>query len=310
MRRALLRYMCTLVIAGLCLYCHKEQNQITPEFSFKAIKNGSVVWNAVDVEVEIPNPNTVASVDFSINGQSIGSRSGAPFLIRWNTTAMDDGAYELKAVQTDRDGLQKSISLQVEVRNTLITFSVPNNQLRSDRHERGWVFLSSQRGGLIAISEFRNGETIKLANPDASDKSFLLSEVYLAYDASLLISSFQDVPRGQWTLGALRQYPTVVGELSVNFKDSLEAHPYYISASGDSKVFFEGGNSIKLNLTQSPTRLFIREISKPVNHYKLVEGLTFDTSYSGSFSELNNPLRLYKSGLRRILPAWRIHYGR
>ncbi len=295
MKLFITRFIFLLLISCCGLSCKNDQNQVNPDLYFKTLKDGSVIWNLANIELAVPNPASITKVEIFANSQALFTLTQPSFSASWNTQGVEDGEYELKAISTNQQGNQQTASIKITVQNTLLSFTVENNHLRSSsgQLEKGWVFISSLSGELLASAEFKNGEKIKLLNPEYTGNSFILSEAYLRNGVSLDIASFQDVQRGQWTLARVDQSPTVIGRLSISFKDSVGIHPYYVSTSGDSRVFYEGGNSILLNLTQSPTRLFIREIDKEINHYDLIEGLIFSEAYKGLFSQLNKPLKTF-----------------
>ena len=284
-----------LIVFCCCLSCKTDLRQVSPDLYFKTIRDGSILWNSVNIELGVTNSGSLSKVDILVNSKVQFTLTQTPFRTDWNTLDLEDGEYEVKAVSTDKDGNQRTAKVTVVIQNTLLSFTVPNNHLRSanGQMEKGWVFISSTSGELLALSEFKNGEKIKLINHGYNEKTFMVSETYLNSGVILDISSFLDVGRGHWTLAKVEESPPVVGRLSINFKDSVGVHPYYVSTSGDARKFYEGGNSIKLNLTQSPSRLFIRELGKDFNHYNLIEGLTFNNPYTGLFAELNNPLQSF-----------------
>jgi len=229
------------------------------------------LWNAVDLSLSVANPSNVANVEVRANGNVLFRATNAPFQYTWDTRAVGDGDYTLSAVITDRQGNTTTSNLQVAVRNILLTIKVPDDHLLNidGRMERAWVFLMSESGELLVNAEMKNGEMINLGNGTYNGRTFTLSEAYLtASGLSLDITSFSEVPRGKWTLAAAIPDKLPVGNLSVQFKDSVGTHPYFVSTNGDSQIFFEGGNSIRLQLTQSPTKLFIRSIG---NSFKLLQ---------------------------------------
>lgn len=286
-----------------CITCRKEQETIVPDMSFKTLKDGAMVWNSVDIELIIAHPESISKVEIIVNTKLVATSANLPFTTSWDTKLLPDGNYELMAVATDKQGASKSAKTNIIVQNALLKVQVPKDHLTlpNGGTDQGWVFLSSAKGELLAMAEMKNSEGFILSNPNFNEKSFVLSEAYLREDkSSLEISSFVNVQRGQWSVAAAVQDPVIVGNLNVHFNDSLGVHPYYVSTSGDSRLFYDGGNSIQLNLTKSPSRLFVRELGKDINHYNIVEGLASDHSYSEFFSEMNKPLETI---LTPVLPG-------
>ena len=293
MESVLKRLLFVLLVSGCCLSCKKEQNEAVPVTHFKNLENNALVWNTVNLELVVPNAESVQQVEILINSKSFAVLLHAPFQVDWNTLAAPDGDYLLKAIVNDHSGNQNITETNVHVQNALLTFTVPTDHLSVN--EKAWIFLTNRDGQVITIAELKNGADFKLIDNTYTHKSFMLSEAYLQSGAHLSITSFEDVPRGQWTVASKLKDTPVLGRLAVDFKDEANVPPYYISASGDSRTLIDGGNSVELNITQFPTRLFIREIFTDNNHYKLIDGLSNNDRYSGHFSELSIPLNSIES---------------
>ena len=279
-----------LILTWTILFsCHKEQLDAVQDNQFKNLKDGDLVWNTVSLELQVSNAQTVNSVEIQISGNHLITLAQPPFQYSWDTRSLPDGSYDLRATVSYQSGQVKTASTSVQVRNQLLTLAVPSDHLRYN--EKGWIFLSSGNGSVINIQELKNGNSIVLSNPDYNEKTFTLSEAYLVDGRYLSLTSFEYVPRGYWTLDLSQSDDPVLGSLRVSFKDSTGTHPYFISTSGDSKVFLDGGNSVSLDVTTAPTRLFIREIYQTVNHYELIPGLSANDQYVGKFSDLKTPLQ-------------------
>ncbi|MBS1979386.1 MAG: hypothetical protein JST46_18590, partial [Bacteroidetes bacterium] len=278
------RFIGILVAWILLFSCHKEQLDAVPDAQFKNLKDGDMVWNTVSLELQVSNAQTASSVELQISGNHLTTIAHPPFQYSWDTRSLPDGSYDLRATLSYQAGRVKTASTSVQVRNQLLTLAVPSDHLRYN--EKGWIFLSSGNGSVINIQELKNGNSIVLSNPDYNEKTFTLSEAYLVDGRYLSLTSFEYVPRGYWTLDLSQSDDPVLGSLRVSFKDSTGTHPYFISTSGDSKVFLDGGNSVSLDVTTAPTRLFIREIYQTVNHYELIPGLGANDQYVGKFSDL------------------------
>ncbi|MBS1979508.1 MAG: hypothetical protein JST46_19225, partial [Bacteroidetes bacterium] len=231
-----------------------------------------------------------------------------PFQYSWDTRSLPDGSYDLLATVSYQSGQVKTASTSVQVRNQLLTLTVPPDHL--PYNEKGWIFLSSSNGSVIDIQELKNGNSITLFNHEYNEKTFMLSEAYLVGGLFLSLTSFESVPRGNWTLDPVQGDSPVLGSLQVSFDASTGTHPYFVSSSGDSKVFLDDGKSVSLNVATAPTRLFIREIYQAVNHYELITGLSANDQYAGKFSDLKTPLQAIQvTNLNGAQGAHIITYG-
>ncbi len=300
MRRLLLRFTSILLTGCLLAACHKDNSALLPGFGFKDLKEGAVLWNTTTIELSLPDPGAIVNASLYAGNNLVATSGKAPFSLEWNTLSVNDGSYEVRAVVTDRSGVQQEIRSTIVVQNTLLHFTVKSDHLTAPDGtlDRGWIFLSDQDGSLVAITEITNGTEFKLSNPAYNKGSFMLSEAYLRDAGTTLdITSFGEVPRGNWAPAAANKEQAVIGKLDWHFKDSLNFHPFFASSSGDSQLFFEGGTFVQLQLTSSPSRLFIREVGQDVNHYNLLTGLTASQQYAGLFTDMNKPfsLQTYKS---------------
>jgi hypothetical protein len=307
-----MRHLPTSVLAILltgCLLgaCHKDNSTIAPSFGFKGLKEDAILWNTATFELALPDPSSIVSAALYAGNNLVATSGKAPFTLEWNTLSVADGPYELRAVVTDRNGGQQESKSTIVVQNGLLKFTVQPDHLTSPDGtlDRGWIFLSDQDGAVIAFTEMTNGAEIKLSNPAFNKGTFMLSEAYLRDAGTTLdITSFVEVPRGNWSPAAINKGPDVIGKLDWHFKDSLNFHPFFASSSGDSQLFIEGGTFVQLQLTNSPSRLFIREVGQDINHYKLLTGLTASQQYVGLFTDMNKSfsIQTYKAptGTNRV----------
>lgn len=278
------RWSLLFMIFWIFVSCRK-QDSVTPGSSFRSLRDGAIVWNNADVSIDGIDDNQQLTV--TANGAQVyrGSNGSAT----WDTQTVEDGNYELIAAINNEI---KSKAL-VAVRNTLIYADIPANHLRSlsGFTERGWIFLSSATGEVVAVTEMQNGKRAILSNSGFDSKTFNLSEVYLTGNGlSLDITTLIEVPRGQWTPAQVTDAPSSIGDVSIKFSDSVGVHPYYISTNGDSHIFYDGGNSVNLQIAQSPSKVFVRSVGADRNFYNLIPGLTSNSNYVSAFQELKKPL--------------------
>lgn len=75
-----------------------------PVVAIANIAAGSAVTGLVPVDVVASDNKAVVRVDLLVNGSKVASDSSAPFSFSWNSTAVANGAAELKAVAVDAAG--------------------------------------------------------------------------------------------------------------------------------------------------------------------------------------------------------------
>ena len=74
-----------------------------PTLSF-APANGASVQGAVTLSATASHPSGIASVQFFVDGTSVGTDTTAPFAVTWDTTATFDGAHVIRAKATATGG--------------------------------------------------------------------------------------------------------------------------------------------------------------------------------------------------------------
>jgi hypothetical protein len=96
-----------------------------PTASVTAPTNNALVRQTVTVSADCTDNVAVASVQFQVDGQNLGSPvTATPYAVSWNTTAVTDGTHTLTAVATDTSGNTGSSTVTVSVDNTLPTESI------------------------------------------------------------------------------------------------------------------------------------------------------------------------------------------
>jgi hypothetical protein len=86
---------------------------------------GLVSGNAVTVSANASDPSGIASVQFQLDGNDIGSQlTSGPFMFAWNSTTASDGSHILSAVAKNNNGVINIASIPVSVDNGLPSVSV------------------------------------------------------------------------------------------------------------------------------------------------------------------------------------------
>jgi len=79
--------------------------------------NGDTIKGESAINVIATDSFGVKSVEFKINGISIGIDTVIPYTVMWNTNLMSDGIYSIEAIATDISDLISATSISVEVDN-------------------------------------------------------------------------------------------------------------------------------------------------------------------------------------------------
>lgn len=276
-----------ITISLLVMAC-LEEKQISLPFSFVEPRSGQTIWNNTEVVFSMPT-EFEGSIDVQLNGHSISTIASGPYQFTWNTNSLPDGNYTLLAKATSHSGEKSECSLDVIIRNTLLTLDVPDQHILPGM--QSFLFLSDKEGKTIAKEELRNGEHVELkALKEFNGSSFTLNEVYLKYPGSLQVFSVTETKRGVWTLNKAKQYPDFVGSIEVK-SETTPLSTYFISASGDSDFIDEQNKIIVLATTQQSSKLFVREIDQLINRYTILNDVNIGTLQNFSISEVTKPLR-------------------
>jgi hypothetical protein len=94
---------------------------------------GSTVSGTVNIGVSASDANPIASVEFFVNGSSIGVSSAAPFQRSWNSASGPDGSASISAVITDMAGNSTStagVSISVDNFAPAVSVSSPGANIR------------------------------------------------------------------------------------------------------------------------------------------------------------------------------------
>ncbi len=105
-----------------------------PTVSFTGPTNGSTVSGAITLSATAAanGTATIASVQFKVDGNSLGTVAAAPYSIQLNTTTLTNGSHTLTAVAQDSLGNTGSASITVTVSNVVpppsVTFTSPGTE--------------------------------------------------------------------------------------------------------------------------------------------------------------------------------------
>ena len=112
---------------------------------------------------------SVELVDFDhaeifLDNERIGQSAVKDVILSYDTKEIADGSYTLKIIAFDKDGKEVSLSTPVEIWNTLIKFSIPENYILS--HQEMWVFVTSNEGEFIGSQQIQNNTEVSFETPE------------------------------------------------------------------------------------------------------------------------------------------------
>jgi serine protease len=180
-----------------------------PTVTITTPNGGSTVSGTVSIAADASDDNGVASIEFKVNGTSIGTDGSAPYTASWDTTSAQNDTYTVSAIATDSVGQTASHSINLTVGN--VTEEPQTLEVFADGFESGlglWTqdsqqdwFASTQRelvgARSLQVDGFASNASVMTSAIDLQGKtnatitySWFIESVfdrgeYIAFDVSL-----------------------------------------------------------------------------------------------------------------------------
>ncbi len=120
--RTSLRLFALAAACGVLMSCHGEEDKTAPAASLQTLP--ATVSRTVTLTADATDNVAVTSVEFLVDGASIGNRTAPPYTLTWNSGSVNDGAHVITVVARDAlDNRGTSAAANVTVRN-LLPFTV------------------------------------------------------------------------------------------------------------------------------------------------------------------------------------------
>lgn len=276
-----------LLFAWLCFLCSCKESAIeTPSLFFSFPKNESILWNEITVDLE-SSVQKGDKISLFLGDSLVAEMNQAPYIFKLNTKKIKDGEYLMRAASLNRN---TKAQISIAVRNSLLLVKANNNQLKAGT--RCFIFLTNKEGKTFSSAEIKNGEELKISKDDFPYDNFTLSEAYVSGPSTISVYSFQEVPRGRWTLLRSNDYPATITTVNFDFTD-IATQYYFLSTSGDDGFLYDR-STIELGISKNPSQLFVREFNKPINNYKIVKGIQPNGRQTISMTDVTVPLSIEK----------------
>jgi hypothetical protein len=156
-----------------------------PTVSLTAPADGATVSGSVDVDASASDNVGVASVQFTVDGASIGTDTSAPYSVSWDTRSVTNGSHTLRAIARDAAG-NSATSAPVAV-------AVSNGTPPPG----GSVSLVAQR----TAAQTTSSTTLAVTVPATAAGNALVASFALATGGSKSVLSVTDSAGGTWTRG-------------------------------------------------------------------------------------------------------------
>lgn len=246
-----------------------EPDKVLPELTVTNLADNATVWDVVSVALDVKDDRGVDKVELFVDGSLVTTVTAAPYSTDWDTNSLTDGAHVVKVVATDKSGNAVEKEITVTVKNVLVSFTVPQNNLWSNAEGklRGFVFLSDADGKVIKSVEYQNGQTVEIKAPGYKGETFTLTQALVGVytkDNYPSLFTFPQVERGQWSLlgdFSEDEDETVAGQATLNFTNGMLGQPYELTGPGydhgNFYTYLEGGTpSAVIDLKKNPVSLY------------------------------------------------------
>lgn len=95
-----------------------------PSLSITAPTSGQVVSGSVNLAASASDPSGIASVEFQVDGVSVGLDFSSPYSVAWDSNTVADGSHTLTVAASDTRGNSTTQTVNFIVSNTLPTVSI------------------------------------------------------------------------------------------------------------------------------------------------------------------------------------------
>ena len=267
-----------LLAAGLSLSvfsCDKEetiQDLELPTVQLTVSGNPAKLFNEVKLSATATDNGAVSRVVYFINNDSVGVATEKPFEVNWNTKAVADGKYMLKAVAYDLNNNKGEAAQEVNINNTLLKAFIDEGYIaaRNNKNQEyeEWIFLSDKEGKTLgAAKQITNEPMISWERPnDFYSDTIYLNKVYKRiytpdYEGALPSNyySLNTYPNLSLDEIQIKGYPGIdsVGSVGItvnNNFDGSKSYEYKTVVPGFSTSMDVNYNSISYNVSMNKSQ--------------------------------------------------------
>jgi hypothetical protein len=159
-----------------------------PTVSVSSPSEGATVSGTVNVTAAASDNVGITSVQFTVDGSSIGTDTSAPYSVAWDTTTASNAPHAVRAIARDAAGNSAT--------STAVNVTVDNSS-PPPPPPPGSITLVAQRTGALTTS----GTTLSVPVPATAAGDALVASIALAAGSSKSITAVTDSAGGTWTKG-------------------------------------------------------------------------------------------------------------
>lgn len=154
--------ICAITLLGMwaCSDDDNKSSTVAPVVSFTNITEGMEVYNTVTITLDASSDEGIASIAVYVDGSLVTTLTKTPYSFEWDSNTVEDGAHTVKVEVTDGDGNVTTEEISIDVVNTLVTISVPDDlDTQYEYYDDYYVFLSDDEGAVILTQLCERGKT-------------------------------------------------------------------------------------------------------------------------------------------------------
>jgi len=208
------------ILISVFIFSCKKQGSDGPSVgtvSFTGLHSGDTVKWTLSAQLTTSGGPSINKIEVYANDSLIATTNTAPYALKWNTFAVNNGNYKLKAVAYESNGKQVEASLDVVVSNILVTLQIdPNiNSIYTNI-----IYIVTDSAGNVLTSVKYNGESIiPIVSPHPDPKSRCsVFEVKTDPSIQTYITGYMSIPKGGfWDLRGINTNPDKWYNETLNF---------------------------------------------------------------------------------------------
>jgi hypothetical protein len=296
MKKTIIAYLCAVVALFSCKD-KEEPDTDAPGIQISTPAPSSTVWRTINVQAEVTDEKTIKSIEIFIDGTSVKTLTNGTVNESVDTKSLEDGTHTLKIVAIDASGNKKEETLEFEVLNYFMKFSVGPSYVADGA--RMFFYISNEAGDVLGLQEVTNGEMVKFETPDnyAAGQTFVLNKFrhFKPSESSQenSLTTIQHVKAGSYNIqGFINVLPSVAGHSMITI-DGFTGWNNMLLVSGDKYSTYDyepldQQSVVDVSLTGNDAKIFMNLNNNPQANpkYLLLEGVDVDENFDITYNEL------------------------
>lgn len=157
----------------------------------------------VTIKAEAADNGKIVKINVLVDATLLTSVSDSPVEFSWDTKTVTDGLHVIKIVATDGEGNRTEQTLDVQVKNSLFTFTISSGYLANSYE--GWIYVSDAAGKTVALQQMNNGTTLTVDYPEnhTADSKYSFTRFERSFSTGFnyfYVYSYTDVVSGNYSL--------------------------------------------------------------------------------------------------------------